>query len=151
MDIYDPELLDKRSRIHNKKFGSKYTLLLIGDSVYIELSQSGTYYDNQVRTIRLGSINPNNCFIPDLMIRFNHTKKVGLSNEIIKVNDRVISTTNNHDCDLWEFCEYVGVSLSTLLKQCKKLALRYSPPRDQYDNRVERNKQRSRLKKIKIK
>ena len=100
---YNPDIMDTRSRVHTKKYGSKYTIILDCSEIFIEISQIG-HNDDQVRLIRLGSADQNSCFIPDVDIRFE-----------------------NKPIEFKLLCEYIGVNQKTLLDQCKAIASKFIP------------------------
>lgn len=123
---YDPGILDQRSRIHSKKYGSRYTLILDCSEVWIELSQIGKN-DDQVRLIRLGSADHNSCFIPDMDVNFEG-----------KIIDFSI------------LCEYIGVSVKSLLNQCKAIALKYKPLKDRISDNSYQLERKKLVKKTQI-
>ncbi len=123
---YNPDILDTRSRVHSKKYGSKYTIVLDHSEIFIELAQIGRRYD-QVRLIRLGVSDCNSCFIPDTYVRFEN---------------KLIS--------FYLLCEYIGVTPRTLLDQCKAIALHYTYNDDQNSGNDYQKKRKNLVKKTQI-
>lgn len=123
---YNPDILDTRSRVHTKKYGSKYTIVLDYNGVWIELAQIGKN-DDQIRLIRLGSADQNSCFIPDIDIKFE---------------SKIIT--------FGLLCEYIGVTPRTLLNQCKAIALHYSYNDDQNSGNDYQKKRKNLVKKTQI-
>lgn len=127
---YDPGVLNARSRVHTKKHGSKYTLVLNTDCIYLELSQLGDNLDSEVRIMKIGTIS-NGCFIP---------------------SDRIVFADRGYTIgrDIYWVARFVGVSLKTLLNQCKAIALQHKPhiEKERYDNTHHNNKIRKLIKSV---
>lgn len=127
---YDPGILNTRSRVHTKKHGSKYTLVLNTDCIYLELSQLGRNLDNEVRTMKIGIVSKG-CFIP---------------------LDRIVFTDRGYEIgrDISWVSNYIGVPVKTLLNQCKAIASNHKPhiEHDRYDNSDHNNKIRKLIKSV---
>lgn len=123
---YNPDILDTRSRVHTKKYGSKYTIVLDHSEIFLEISQIG-HNDDHTRLIRLGIADCNSCFIPDIDIKFE--SKI--------ITFRLL-------------CEYIGVTQKTLLDQCKAIALHYIYKPDQNSGNDYQIKRKLMIKKTQI-